>query len=186
VTGDEPRSPLAGVRYGQRALDLSRFVDDPTDDAIAGVVRAASVRSTEERDALRAGLDADDCYSLLAFAMRRAAAGIRDGSLVEALEAIQALTLVTLSRIDRRDLSVDFPLYAVARLGGDLAEAVALAVATSEPGTRALFAAMAGRAARLTLNDCALIEVVSTHGRPRDVGKFRRACGVKDQPGPAP
>jgi hypothetical protein len=74
VTGDEPRSPLAGVRYGQRALDLSRFVDDPTDDAIAAVARAASVQSTEERDALRAGLDADDCSSLLAFAMRRSAA----------------------------------------------------------------------------------------------------------------
>jgi hypothetical protein len=164
VTSDQRRSPLAGARYGQRALDLSRFVADPLDDVIAGVVRAAGVRSTEEREALRAGLDADDCYSLLAFAMRRAAAGIRDGSLAAAQEAVEALTLVTVSRIDYRDLSVDFPLYAIGRLGGDLAGVVASAAATSEPGTRAFFAAAAGRAASLTLNDCALIEVVSRYG----------------------
>jgi hypothetical protein len=91
-------------------------------------------------------------------------AGIRDGSLVAAQESIQALTLVTASRIDARDLSVDFPLYAVGRLGGDVTDVVASAVAMSEPGTRAAFAAKAGRAAHLTLDDCALIEVVSRYG----------------------
>jgi len=164
VTNEQRRSPLSGVRYGRRALDLSRFVDDPTDEVVAALVRAAGVHSTEEREALRAGLDADDCDSLLTFARRRSAAGIRDGSLAEANEAVQALSLVTVSRIDYRDLSVDFPLYAVGRLGGDLAGVVASAVATSEPGTRAFFAAAAGRAARLTLSDCALIEVVSRYG----------------------
>ena len=164
MTNDRRHSPLAGVRYSRRALDLSRFVDDPTDEVAAAVVRAASVQSTGERDALRAGLDADDCYSLLTFARRRSAAGIRDGSLEEANEAVQALTLVTVSRIDYRDLSVDFPLYAVGRLGGDLAGVVASAMAASEPGTRAYFAAKADRAARLNLDDCALIEVVSRYG----------------------
>jgi hypothetical protein len=164
MTDDQPRSPLAGLRYGRRALDLSRFVDDPTDDAIATVVRAASAQSTNERDALRAGLDGDDCYSLLTFARRRSAAAIRDGSLTTAQEAIQALTLVTVSEIDFRDLSVDFPVYALGRLGGDLAGAISSAAAASEPGTRASFAAMAGRAARQTLKDCALIEVVSRYG----------------------
>jgi hypothetical protein len=164
VTDDQPRSPLAGLRYGQRALDLSRFVDDPTDDAIATVVRAARTQSTNERDLLRAGLDGDDCYSLLTFARRRSAAAIRNGSLMTAQEAIQALTIVTLSKIDFRDLSVDFPVYAVGRLGGDLAEAVASAAAASEPGTGASFGAVAGRAARQTLKDCGLIEVVSRYG----------------------
>jgi len=32
-----PASSLAGVRCGQRALDLSRLVDDPKGDAIATV-----------------------------------------------------------------------------------------------------------------------------------------------------
>jgi hypothetical protein len=100
----------------------------------------------------------------MTFARRRAAAGIRDGSLPAAQEAVRALTLVTASRIDVRDLSVDFPLYAVGRLGGDLTEVVASAAGSSEPGTRAAFAARSRRAARLTLQDCAFIEVRSRYG----------------------
>jgi hypothetical protein len=157
-------SPLSGIAYGGRAHDLSRFVDDPADQAVAAVVRDAASFSAEDRDALRARLDADDCYTLLAFAQRRSASGIRDGSLEPAREAVQALTLVTASKIDYRDLSVDFPLYAVGRLGGDLTEALASAAATSESGTRASFTARAGRAERITLKDCALLEVNSRYG----------------------
>jgi hypothetical protein len=92
------------------------------------------------------------------------ASGIRDGSLEAAREAVHALTLVTSSKIDYRDLSVDFPLYAIGRLGGNLTEALASAAATSESGTRASFTAKAGRAERLTLRDCALLEVRSRYG----------------------
>ena len=164
MTDDQPRSPLAGLRYGQRALDLSRFVDDPTDDAIATVVRAANVQSTDERDALRTSLDGDDCYSLLTFARRRSAAAIRDGSLMAAQEAIQALTLVTLSKIDFRDLSVDFPVYALGRLGSGPGRSGLVRCGGERTGHSTSFAAMAVRAARQTLKDCALIEVVSRHG----------------------
>jgi hypothetical protein len=163
MTGDAG-SPLSGVTYGGRAHDLSRFVDDPADQVVAAVVRDAASFSSEDRVALRARLDADDCYTLLTFARRRSASGIRDGSLKAALEAVQALTLVTSSKIDYRDLSVDFPLYAVERLGGDLTAALASAAASSESGTRGCFTAKAGRAERLTLKDCALLEVRSRHG----------------------
>jgi hypothetical protein len=163
MTGD-PSSPLAGITYGGRAHDLSRFVDDPTDQAVAAVVREAASLSPEGRDALRARLSADDCYTLLAFAQRRSASGIRDGSLEAAQEAVEALTLVTSSKIDYRDLSVDFPLYAVGRLGGDLKAALASAAARSESGTRGSFTAKAGRPERLTLKDCALLEVNSRYG----------------------
>ena len=71
-----PPQPMHGIKYSRRAHDLGRFMDDPADEAIATIVRAASVLSTEERDALRARLDADDCYTLLAFSRRRSAAGI--------------------------------------------------------------------------------------------------------------
>jgi hypothetical protein len=71
---------------------------------------------------------------------------------------------VTKSKIDYRDLSVDFPLYAIGRLGGNLVETIAAAAASSEPGTRASFVAKADRAARMTLKDCALMEVSSRYG----------------------
>ena len=164
MTGSDPGSPLGGITYGRRADDLCRFVDDPADEAVASVVRAATGVSADARDVLRSRLDSDDCYTLLRFAQRRSASAIRDGDLDEALEAVQAVTLVTSSRIDYRDMSVDFPLYAVGRLGGDVTDTVAKAAAISEPGTAASFAARASRAARLTLQDCALLEVTSRYG----------------------
>lgn len=161
---DGAGSPLAGIAYGGRAHDLSRFVEDSADEAVAAVVRESASTSIDERDTLRDRLTTEDCYTLLTFAQRRSAAGIRDGSLEMALEAVQGLTLLTSSKIDYRDLSVDFPLYAVRRLGGDLPAALASAAANSESGTRAAFTSRAGRAGRMTLKDCGLLEVESRHG----------------------
>jgi hypothetical protein len=67
-------------------------------------------------------------------------------------------------RIDPRDLDVDFPLYAIRQLGGDLEAGIAVAAAHAEPETAELFRARAPAAARLTLADCALLPVDSVHG----------------------
>ncbi len=77
---------------------------------------------------------------------------------------MDALTLISRERIDFRDLSVDFPLYAVRQLGGDPVEAARTAARNSEPGTRGDFEARAHPAATVTLADCALVEVHSVHG----------------------
>lgn len=152
------------VAYSRRSQDLCRFIDDPADEAIAAFLREASDLSTEQRDVLRDRLGADDCYNLMTFARRRSASGIRDGALARALQAVQALTFVTAAKIDYRDFSVDFPLYAIGRLGGNLVDTTAAAAASSEPGTRASFVAKADRAARMTLKDCALMQVSSRYG----------------------
>jgi len=81
-----------------------------------------------------------------------------------ALESVAALTLVDRSKLDFRDLSVDFPLYAVRELGGDLDEVVARAAASSESGTASSFWAKAKRAHTLTLKECAVLEVHSSYG----------------------
>jgi hypothetical protein len=152
------------VAYGRRSQDLCRFTEDPADGVVTAFLREASDRSTEQQGALRDRLSADDCYNLMTFARRRSASGIRQGALDQAVEATQALTYVTKSKIDYRDLSVDFPLYAIGRLGGNLVETIAAAAAASEPGTRASFVGKADRAARMTLKDCALMEVRSRYG----------------------
>ncbi len=78
-------------------------------------------------------------------------------SLNQALEAIGALILVTIAKIDYRDFSADFPLYAVGRLGGDVTEAISAAMSSSEPQARASFASRADRATRMALRDCGLL-----------------------------
>lgn len=164
MTDSDGGSPLGGIAYGRRANDLCRFTADAADREVAAVVRAAAGIRAQERDALRSRLDSDDCHTLLTFARRRTAVALRDGDLGEVLEAVEALTLVSSPKIDYRDMSVDFPLYAVGRLGGSQTDAAALAAAKSERGTAASFTAAAGRAARMTLSDCALLEVTSHYG----------------------
>lgn len=74
------------------------------------------------------------------------------------------MTLVDRDRIDFRDLSVDFPLYAVRELGGDLPAEIDGAVQRSVAGTAESFEAARGRAKRMSLADCALVRISTGYG----------------------
>ena len=118
MIGDDAGDPTPVVRYPDRAHDVVRFLDDPADARIAELVRKADALEPEQRQALRAAIGTDEAYTLLTFARRRTVSALRLNSLSQALEAVRGLTLVTRSEIDYRDLSVDFPLYAVRELVG--------------------------------------------------------------------
>lgn len=158
------RSPIGGHRYASGAHDLVRYKPDPIDDQIRGFVDGTAAQTSEQLNQTRAQFDADDFYTLLAFARRQAARALREGDLDLASCAIDALTLVSRDKIDFRDLSVDFPLYAVRELGGDLTRTIDRAVDRCEPDTAGCFEAARGRAPSLTLTDCALIRVSTSHG----------------------
>jgi hypothetical protein len=157
-------SPLAALRYSRAGHDLVRFVSDPLDDTIANIVASAWEQDDDQRTALRSVLTTDDCYTLITFSKRRTVAALRSGALLTGLEAIWALTLIDRAKVDYRDLSVDFPLFAVRELGGDLTDVITLAVAASEPGTSSCFSAKAERSRTLTAKDCALFPVRSHYG----------------------
>lgn len=101
---------------------------------------------------------------LLLFAMRRSVEALRRDSLPLAVEAVNALTLVDLSKIDYRDMNVGFPLFAVRELGGDLKAVISKAVDASEPGTAGCFKAKRRRARTTSLKACALVRVSTVHG----------------------
>lgn len=111
-------SPLADVRYSSRAYDLVRFEPDPADILIARVLDQVRSLRAEALSEMRSSLTADENYLLLTFARRQAARALRDHDLTSATDAIAALTLVDRDKVDFRDLSVDFPLFAVRELGG--------------------------------------------------------------------
>jgi hypothetical protein len=159
-----PSSPLAGVAYGRRSRDLARFVEDPVDAIIAQIVADASGLRMADRESFRSAVTAESAYSLLVFACRRAVSAMRETSLPQAMEAIHALTVVDRSKIDFRDLSVDFPLYAVRELGGDPEKVAAMASSLSERGTADCFTARAKAALTISLRECALLEVESRYG----------------------
>lgn len=154
---------MASVRYSARAGDLVRFSNEDSDHVIAEFVREAT-RSHLTRASVRERLTPDENYLLVLFARRRTVAAIRGHALPLALEAVDALTLVEEPKIDFRDVSVDFPLFAVRELGGDLDAVIGAAVESSGPGTAQSFAAKRERSQSLSLRDCALVRVSTSHG----------------------
>jgi hypothetical protein len=163
LDSNDPSSALAAVKYSPRAGDLVRFSDEDADKIVAEFVSRTS-HSEPTRKTVREQLTGDENYLLLLFARRRAVAAVRREALELAYDAIDALTLVETPRIDFRDLSVDFPLFVVRELGGDLESVIDAAVDSSEPGTAQAFAAKRERARFLTLRDCALVRVSSSYG----------------------
>lgn len=160
----DPSSPIGELRYTGRALDLVRFQADPVDDQLRSFVERTRALGRGELEELRDRLSGGDIYALLTFARRQTVRGLREDDLDAARTAIDALTLATRDRIDYRDLSVDFTLFAVRELGGNLTTTVDGAVERSEPGTAQVFQARREPARTMTLADCALVEVKSTHG----------------------
>ena len=150
--------------YPTRAFDLARYVDDPTDDLVDELVGHASNRKPAELDEWRGKLNEQDRYTLLQFARRRSAQGLRSERPDLVLQAVHTLTLVEREKIDYRDLSVDFPLYAVRQLGISTDEVIDMAVLRSSLGTTQAFEASRLRARSATLADCALIQISSKYG----------------------
>lgn len=59
---------------------------------------------------------------------------------------------------------MDFPLFAVRELGGDVDHVIGDAIAASDPSTAEVFTARAPSIRALSLRDCALVEVTSSYG----------------------
>jgi hypothetical protein len=144
-------------------LDIGRFLADPVDDIVASFVRAITPID-DARTSTRAELSPQGCETLLAFSHRRSASALRDDAVEQAHDAIDAISLVSGALVDPRDVDVDFPLYAAHRSGGDVEAIVERAIANSEPRIAASFKARRGRASRVTLRDCGLMEVQSRFG----------------------
>ena len=115
---------------------------------------------------LRATLTADEAHQLLTFARRQATIALREGSLDRARHAIAALVLVDRDVVDPRAvrLGIGLPLYALRELGGDVTAAVDEAIARSETGIAAAFAARRAIAPTMSLEDCGYVQVRTAHG----------------------
>jgi hypothetical protein len=157
----DARPSLFGT-YTDRSADLTRYEDHPLDDAIGAIVREAAAGDLDAWIGVQERLTDVDCYTLFAFANRRAALSLRTGRSDFANEGIQALALIAAERVDPRDLTVDFPVYALRHTDGDVAASLSFAMAGSQPALRDYFKSRAK--ANLSLQNCGLIEVRSRHG----------------------
>jgi hypothetical protein len=159
---DASSSSILGGTYSPRSVDLSRYREDPLDDAIAHIVRAAAHADIGAWRQIQENLTPDDCYALFTFADRRAALALRtrDGAFAD--EAVKALALIATNHVDPRDLTVDFPMYALGETSRDRAGLLAFAQERSQPQMRDHFKSRAS--GKRSLAACELIEVQSRHG----------------------
>jgi hypothetical protein len=172
----EPTSNFFADRYGPRAGDLVRFTPDAADEIIGRFIDDTKTLDTRSLDELRARLTADDMYMLIRFARRAAAESLRERSRPRAVQGAQALTLVDRDRIDFRDLSADFPLYACRQSGEPIDPLVERLVERSTQSTASVFKAALKRIPTVTLADCALLEVNTSYG----LGFMERWLGSDD------
>jgi hypothetical protein len=159
------RSPLSGITYGQRDLDLARFVDCAADGAVAQAVTRFIAADGPEQYAIRDSLSDGDMYTMRAFSRRRAVAALRSKSVDLATQGLLAIALIDYARIDFRDMSVDLPHYALHKVGGDAEKVLMRGAAISEPGTARLFALASDRAWEpRSLAQCLELVVRSRYG----------------------
>jgi hypothetical protein len=173
-------------------MDLARYREDPLDDAIGDVVREAASADLETWARLQDKLTAEDCSTLFAFADRRSALALRTGRDDFAAEAVEGLALIATRHVDPRDLTADFPLFALRETSGDIDGLLAFAIGRSQPEMRNQFKARAKtKLSKLSLHVCGRIEVSSRHGlgfmetwwrpAPRNVDLPTAAIAVADR-----
>jgi len=97
---------MRGLAYDKwRDYDWLRVTPVPVDAAIAAFCRGFASNSAAKRIGLRAALDVDEFYTLLAFAMRMAVLSMRERSEERVRDGLMAVAIADYARVDRRDVS---------------------------------------------------------------------------------
>jgi len=104
--------------------DLARLVPSPIDDEVRLLVHQFVALDDEAQSLVRTSLTIDDLYTLLHFCRRATVASLRDGDAGLARDALAAIALVDVDRVDWRDVPgpLELTSYAVGATGGDLAD----------------------------------------------------------------
>lgn len=157
-------SRLAAHPYARASGDLVRYRDDPDDDALAEVVRAATAEEGIGSEVARHGLGADATDTLALFAMRRVLQARRRSSLGAAFEALDAFALRPPQDVPW-DSWVKGALFAARDLGGDPEQLTRrFDEVASAAGAKAFGVALDAMERVDELSQCRLIELHTDYG----------------------
>ena len=159
---------LRGVRYGAGAGDLWRWAEAAPDERVERFVAAFAGLDGPATALVRAQLERAEFETLLTYVHRCALAAVRTGAGRHAANAIDAISAVRPAAAGSgRDVEVAaaLALYAGERLwGGELAEAVAPAIARAEPELARHLAGLLAAGVDL-IDDCGYRELDTPAGR---------------------
>jgi hypothetical protein len=159
------RDQLAARRYGELAGEFVRYRSDPTDDAVAGVVRSVCAEGGQGAAAFRDGLGGGDAETLRLFAMRRTLLARRQASIGPAYEALDACSLLATPDDVPWDSWLRGALFVARSLGGDLDSIARRYRDLADPDAVARFDVANESLRRVdTIAQCRLAEVRTTCG----------------------
>lgn len=113
-------SPMPPGTYSSAEAGLNAVVESPLDDALRKVVRQYAASAGAVRSAMRDATSMDEGYTLLTFASREVVFAMRGKDAVHVDDALSALAMLDLERIDWRDgvRVIDLVHHAAARFDG--------------------------------------------------------------------
>lgn len=160
-------SPL-GVRYDfwSGELDLARLVPSSIDGQIRSLVLRFLELEDEDRSRLRTSLTIDDLYTVLQFVRRSALSSLRDRDEGLATDALSAITLVDVDRVDWRDVPgpLELAAYSVSSLDLDLQQQLLRVQSLGGPKVAAMVQRLQDPAVPPSLRSAGYASVTTTHG----------------------
>jgi len=156
---------LSDIHYDDRAGEFIRYADDPTDVAVAALVRDERASSSETRERFRVSLDDDQVATLRLFAMRRVLQGRRSSSREPLGEALDAFALLPTLDDVPWDSWLKAVFFLATSLGGHPEELVERFDEFVDEAAATRVRVVAESMARVSsLSDCGLVEVTTTYG----------------------
>jgi hypothetical protein len=116
---DSSRGKLADLSYEMRADDLVRFRADPTDDAVAGIIRTVTAEGGPACEDFRRRLGDAELQTLRQFAVRRTVLARRQSSMSPIYESLDAFALLPKVEDVSWDSWVKADLFIARSQGGD-------------------------------------------------------------------
>ncbi|MFY9783788.1 MAG: hypothetical protein WAK12_09680 [Acidimicrobiales bacterium] len=156
---------LTSHPYDARAEELIRYRTDANDDALAAILRSASMLSPDDRGSFRRGLSEQESNTVRLFGMRRTLQARRGASLGLSIEALNAFALLPRPADVPWESWVKAALFVARALGGD--PSMMRASFADVAGERALarFDVANESMGRLEdLSQCHIAEVTTTYG----------------------
>lgn len=131
-------SPLGGAQYDESQRALFAPVEAPLDDTIRALTRRYIAADANGRAAMRDALSMDDFATLLAYAGRAAVFGMRRRDRARIDDALTAVAMIDLDRIDPAELPavLAYIHHASRKLGVETRKAFSAAAAMAASATR--------------------------------------------------
>lgn len=167
ATHPDLASPLSGeYDFWAGETDLARLVRSPVDNEVRALVSAFADLEPQERALVRTSLTMANLYTVLQFSRRGAVAGLRDHDPDVSSDALHAVALIDVDRVDWRDVPgpLELAAYAVKTTGGVLNDELEQLRSMADEKVGSMIGRLQNPSVEPTLQASGYMGVTTVHG----------------------